>query len=323
MKSKLAVIMMIVIIAGVVGGPGSRGNPATAADANIIRALAWSPDGQYIAAATQGGEINLLDASGKLLRILQHADGIPVVTLAWNPESTRLVSTGRIPLTIWHVATGRVDAAFSDPSGMIFSVDWNPDSGRIASASVDSYPNGVIVWDASNGAKLFSLADGLVISVTWSPDGRLLAVGKSGAIEIWEPAGSGTLMTTIDADGMQVSIDWHPSGTHIVAAQAHAPDSAGTVCVWDVDSGDIVRLFEGHTDFVGKVAWNSDGTLLASASHDGTIFIWEASTDRTIQLVHGESALLAMDWSPDGGQIAYGGAEGTVNIIDVPSLRAD
>jgi WD40 repeat protein len=52
------------------------------------------------------------------------------------------------------------------------------------------------------------------------------------------------------------------------------------VRLWDLATGKPIRVLEGHTERVTALALSSDGSLLASAGHDGAIRLWEMNRDR-------------------------------------------
>lgn len=51
---------------------------------------------------------------------------------------------------------------------------------------------------------------------------------------------------------------------------------ARQIHLWDVETGELVRDFRGHTDTVRAITFNpdGDGPYLASSSQDGTIRLW-------------------------------------------------
>ena len=49
-----------------------------------------------------------------------------------------------------------------------------------------------------------------------------------------------------------------------------------TVVLWDVATGQRIRVLGGHEDAVHSVAWSRDGRYIVSGSADKTLLVWEA-----------------------------------------------
>lgn len=80
-----------------------------------------------------------------------------------------------------------------------------------------------------------------------------------------------------------------------------------------------------------RVAFSPDGKLLASANATGTLYLWDAKTEKLLQTIEGEpgySSFSCMAFSPDGRMLVTGGnkiitrdpwiSEGIVLLWDAP-----
>lgn len=59
--------------------------------------------------------------------------------------------------------------------------------------------------------------------------------------------------------------------------QIAAASSIG-IWIYDAHTDEALRLLTGHTERVYSVAFNPDGSVLASGSYDGTILLWDLTT---------------------------------------------
>jgi WD40 repeat protein len=75
-----------------------------------------------------------------------------------------------------------------------------------------------------------------------------------------------------------------------------------------------------HEDVVTSVAFSPDGRLLATASEDKTVKLWQAGTWRNVQTIIGHTrAVSTVAFSPDGRWLASGSVDKTIRIWDVPN----
>src|SRR5258708_16070614 len=79
--------------------------------------------------------------------------------------------------------------------------------------------------------------------------------------------------------------------------------------------------YHGHADEIFSVAWSPDETRIASASNDGTVQVWDATSGTHVLTVSGTATRgapapwNAVAWSPDGKRIAIGG-NGPAQVLD-------
>ncbi|MDQ6652813.1 MAG: WD40 repeat domain-containing protein, partial [Acidobacteriota bacterium] len=92
----------------------------------------------------------------------------------------------------------------------------------------------------------------------------------------------------------------------------------GTVKLWDVAKGRLLRTFDGHSDVVYKGVLSPDEKLLASCSRDGKIKIWDPATGRELRTLTGHTRpIKAVAFTPDGKTLASVSNDGTLRLWDV------
>lgn len=121
-----------------------------------------------------------------------------------------------------------------------------------------------------------------------------------------------------------------PAPPHLASRAAAEP----SIHLHSLPSFSLHRTFSSHTGGISDVAFSADSTLLASASDDRTVRVWEVdpavplvgSTARPAEgkaedaarVLQGHlTAVFCVAWSPRGDLVASGGVDETVRVWDV------
>jgi Tol biopolymer transport system component len=154
------------------------------------RCVAFSPDGQRLAAGANDWTVRVWDArTGKRLLIFKghYAD---VWRIAFSPDSKRIASACRDnSVKVWDAITGQEIVTFTGHREQVFGVAFCPDGKRVASIGRDGVAR---VWDASNAREFYAFdimnKDPYVthLGVAFSPDGKRLATAIGGnVVKVW------------------------------------------------------------------------------------------------------------------------------------------
>ena len=99
------------------------------------------------------------------------------------------------------------------------------------------------------------------------------------------------------------SVAFGPDGRYLASA---GMDSR--VKLWDVQTQRLLRVFEGHADWVLSIRFSPDGKYLISGSDDQSVKLWEVETGGLLKSFYGfrsstEGAGELIDISPDGQSV--------------------
>jgi hypothetical protein len=154
-----------------------------------VRAVAFSPDGQWLATRSGDGTARVWEAASgqEVARMAHEAE---VWAVAFSPDGQWL-ATGSYDGTarVWEAASGQ-EAARMAHKAPVLAVAFSPDGQWLATGSLD---NTARVWEAASGQEVARMAhEDRVVAVAFSPDGQWLATGSlDNTARVWEaqPAG--------------------------------------------------------------------------------------------------------------------------------------
>ncbi|MEM7335230.1 MAG: AAA family ATPase [Chloroflexota bacterium] len=293
---------------------------------DTITSVAFDPNGQWLATASQDNTIQLWDLenlSNAPVSLTGH-EGI-VLSVAFSPDGQTLAS-GSFDNTarLWDVNNLDSDPIIlSIQDGAIYSVAFSPDGQTLATASDNRT---IRLWQTDDpyGSPAPELrVDFGFLFVTFSPDGQTIASSDvEGKIQLWD-ANNPNEAPVVFPGGFTfspyVSLAFSPDGQTLASANLD-----GTISLWSVNNPSVpLEIITGHEDSVVSLAFSPDGQTLASASMDSTVRLWNVNNleaDPQILSDHTDDVNFVA-FSPDGKTLASASSDNTVRLWNVTNLN--
>jgi WD40 repeat protein/tetratricopeptide (TPR) repeat protein len=283
--------------------------------------VAFSPDGQTLVTAGEGGDVRLWKASGQLLHSLKgHSDWVSHAAFA--PDGIQLLTASYDGTArLWAVESGQLVHTFNGHDSSVSHAAFAPDGTRVVTASDDGTAR---LWAVQNGQLLHTLKGhkAKVSHAAFAPDGtQLLTASFDGTAHLWAVQ-SGQLLHTFKGHGSCVSFAgkvspaaFAPDGTRLLTAS-----SDGTVRLWAVQSGQLLHTLKGHESSVSHAAFAPDGTQVVTASFDGTARLWAVESGQLLHTLKGHSGwVYHATFAPEGTQVLTASDDGTARLWAVQS----
>ncbi|KAG1851237.1 WD40-repeat-containing domain protein [Suillus tomentosus] len=222
-----------------------------------------------------------------------------VRSIALSPNGKTIASgseDGKVRL--WDVKTKKVIVKWAGHTNVVCALCWSADGERLASGSWDGTTR---VWDVDSSKTVLTIETGhdWVYAVMYSPDSSKLATSgyKESAVHIWNAKTGERLKTLeIQTHSWAFGLAWTSDGSKLLSS------SYSLIRIFDTATWQQIATLEGgHSDVVFAISLSQDTRLLASASWDKTVRLWNPQTNLPVgpPLCH-EWGLRSVALSPDG-----------------------
>lgn len=353
-KSFLMFMITIVIVLSLSGiaGAQTEATPITVdSAANVIQlalleghtgpvfSLAFSPDGAALASGGSGQDytVRLWDVAAGTQTALLEGHTAQIAAVAFNADGMQLETASYDgTIRLWDAATGAavetIDAtAAGDAIGIdnlmtFFSADgsrlvyYSEATGSIAVFDVATREQTILVDADSPLADVLSApgvshlsADGKWFAIEQVDTGPVHLIDVDNAAEV-------KALARTDADSYYyTALAFSGDGQWLAAVD----DTSAIIEVWNVETGEALPNITGHMPAEGDVtagvyglALNADGSLLASASYDATVRLWNPAdgTELVSLPANDVGGAGVVVWSPDGSLLASGNVDGTIQV---------
>lgn len=256
-------------------------------------------------------------------------------------------------IRIWDTDTGNTMQILNPNAGKVHSVAFSPNENILASGSSDGV---IRFWDVNSGktVKTFSQHKSPVNKVRFSPNGKILAsCGNDGSIRLWDIVSGNNTQTIAGHIGIVHDMMFSPNGQNLVSCSddgtvrlwdistqkmkilkryskkvrcvAFSPDgrtiaSGGDnriISIYSTEIEDTIQTLElKHKDTVFCLTFSPDSWTLANGIFDGTIRLWDQSTNNKEVLRLHQPGTYNTVFSPDDRMLASGNKDGTIILWD-------
>ena len=277
-----------------------------------VWSVAFSPDNQTFASASADNTICLWDLSGQLLKVFR-GHSYSVQSVAFSPDGQTLASAscdGTVKL--WTVPAGDCLQTLTGHQGWVWKVAFSPNGQTLASCSQDAT---IRLWDLQQdyACRVLSGHTSMVRSLAFSPDGQILASGSNDqTVKLWDLHRAQLLKTLTGHADWVWSLVFIPQGYVDTAAQRFpaliSGDGNKVVKLWNANSGQCLKTWQGYTAMVQTIAFSASGNSLCSGSSDGLLRLWNAHTGDMLSIFNSnECRILSVAFSPDERLVASSG----------------
>lgn len=281
-----------------------------------VTAMAYSPDGKWLAVASYKEVIVVDPSTGKTKRRLA---GFPeqVTSVGFSSDGKMLAGAGGTPgrqgeVRVWSTESWAETQVLRGHADTVLALAWRSGKDQLATASLDKL---IVIWDVTAGkpSKTIKSHADTVQALAYSPDGKLLASGSADKTAKVFDAESGLQVAGLSAHQDAVlAVAFSPDGKHLVTASADRNMQLWKVGEWN----NPIRGF-GHTGPVYAVSWRPDGSSVWAGSGGKPSFLSYRTENGNRAAIVSEDSM-SKDWvyatavSPDGQVAAAGGWDGKI-----------
>jgi len=268
---------------------------------------------------TAAAQVKQIDyASWHHKNIVHHIKFKPSISVSFDGK--HLVQ-GKIDsiISILNLETGRSLAPLYGHSDKVLVVAFHPTNNIIATGDASGK---VALWNLETSELLFikKIHAGPILDISFSEKGtELLTSGWDAYVKHWElTENSLSQIGYIDLDNVSAyTVGFSPNDLYIVVG-----DVFESVHFFEADTKKEVLNLIGHTNTVSEFVFfkgDNQRDLIASASRDGWVKIWDVHSGMLVNKVKTENgaAVLCLDVMPSGEMLYFGSSDRNIYVYNL------
>ncbi|XP_074598398.1 notchless protein homolog 1 [Brevipalpus obovatus] len=338
--------------------PVTRCSASLPGHAEAVISACFSHDGKRLASGSGDTTVRFWDISTQTPHHTAKGHRNWVLCISWAPDGSKLASACKSgEIIIWNPHTGQqVGSTLKGHRQWVNALAWeplhrNPECRRLASASKDST---IKIWDTVLMQCLMTLSSHKqsVTCLRWGGTGLIYSGSQDRTLRVWRDE-DGVLCRTLEGHGhwintLALSTDYvmrtgtyepfsDESSTKEKAERALERYNKArgekerlvsgsddfTLFFWEPESAKkhIARM-TGHQQLINDVKFSPDTRIIASASFDKSIKIWDGRTGKYLTSLRGHvQAVYQIAWSADSRLLVSGSADSTVKVWDMSTRK--
>ncbi len=294
-----------------------------------VTSTAVSPNGRFIATGSYD-RITVWDAESlKSLKDIKRKLG-RVRSLAFTLDGSRLIAAGFRHIVIFGTDDWAEQQELSGHRAYVTGLALHPDGTSLVSSSEDATAR---MWNLETGESrvLFREQEDPVMGVTYSADGKLLAAASG---DDTRPTRPGHVRIYRADTGERVhDLDRH---VRVATGVAFSPDGATlastsqdeTVHVYSVESGELLRIYEGHSRPTNAVHFLSNDQVVSvsggRAVGKNEIHIWNPETGETLaKLEEHKGPVFDVAVAADGSRLVTASRDASAIVWQLDDPKSD
>ncbi|KAK9451542.1 WD40-repeat-containing domain protein [Limtongia smithiae] len=198
---------------------------------------------------------------------------------------------------------------------------YSPDGSKVITGSDDGK---IKVWDVASGFAVVTFTEHIsaVTALEFSKRGAnsvLFSASLDGSIRAWDLIRYRNFRTFTAPSRIQFSsLAVDPSGEVVCAGSIDDFD----IHLWSVQTGQLLDRLSGHEGPVSCLSFAEEGGILASASWDKTVRVWDIFARHvSVEPFEQQSDVLSIALRPDSKQVAVATLDGQISIWDIGNGR--